>query len=70
MVIGTSTTNATPRDKWWCAVYLRMTADAALEHGVAPGAVALLEQAAAAASEAYCAAKVEADELEQAMGDD
>lgn len=66
----TSTTNATPRDKYWCAVYLRMTADAALEHGVAAGAVALLEQAAAAASEAYCIAQVEADDLEQAIRDD
>lgn len=69
-MIGTSTTNATPRDKWWCAVYLRMTFEAAVKHGVSPGAVALLEHAYAVAVSDYCSTQAEIDALEQAIGDD
>jgi hypothetical protein len=69
-VIPTSTTNATPRDKWWCAVYLKMTCDAALQHGVAAGTVALLEQSYYAALNAYCDAQAEIDALEKAVRDE
>lgn len=63
-------TNATPRDKYWYAVYLRMTADAACTHGCAGGVLALLEQAAKAASEAYCIAQVEAEDLDKTYRND
>lgn len=62
--------NATPRDKYWAAVYLRMTADAARDHGCTGGVLALLEQTAADASAAYCEAQVEAEDLEKALQDD
>jgi hypothetical protein len=66
----TTQINATPRDKYWYAVYLRMTADAARDHGCVGGTLALLEQAAQVACEAYCIAQVEADELNAAIKDD
>lgn len=62
--------NAKPRDKYWAAVYLRMTAEAAEDHGLDAVVVALLQRAAQDACEAWCIAQVEADELDAAIKDD
>lgn len=47
-----------------------MTFEAAVKHGVSPGAVALLEHAYAVAVSDYCSTQAEIDALEQAIGDD
>ena len=69
-MVNSTDLNATPRDKYWAAVYLRMTADAARDHGCTAGVLALLEHAASSASQDYCEAQVEAEDLEKALQDD
>ena len=68
-MMNTTDINATPRDKYWCAVYLRMTADAARDHGCTAGVLALLKHVASSASKDYCEAQVEAEDLEKAIND-
>ena len=57
--------NATPRDKYWAAVYLRMLVDTAKDNNVAPATIEILEAVAKESSIDYCESQVEADELKK-----
>lgn len=64
-IINAARINATPRDKYWAAVYLRMLVDTAKDHNVAPASVTILEAVAKEACEDYCEAQVEAEDLKR-----
>jgi len=63
----TQTLNATPRDLYWAAVYLRYLADLATTPEASPTVGAIIEQLAKQATANYCQAQCEADELAEQM---
>jgi hypothetical protein len=69
-IITATRINATPRDKFWAAVYLRMLVDTAKDHNVAPASIAILAAVAKEACDDYSTAQVEADDLKAAFDAD
>lgn len=63
----TQTLNATPRDLYWTAVYLRYLADLANSAEASATVGAIIEQLAKQATANYCQAQCEADELAERM---
>jgi len=59
--------NATPRDKFWAAVYLRTLVDTMKDHTVAPASIAIVEAVAKEVCEDYSRAQAEADDLKAAF---
>jgi hypothetical protein len=66
-IITAARINATPRDKYWAAVYLRMLVDTAKDNNVESASIAILEAVAKDACDDYCEAQVEADDLKRAF---
>ena len=66
-IITAARINATPRDKYWAAVYLRMLVDTAKGGDVAPASITILEAIAKDACDDYCEAQVEAEDLKRAL---
>jgi len=63
----TQTLNATPRDLYWAAVYLRYLADLASTPNASPTVGAIIERLAKQATANYCEAQCEADELAERL---
>ena len=63
----TQTLNATPRDLYWAAVYLRYLADLASSAEASATVGAIIEDLAKQATQNYCEAQCEADELAERM---